>query len=328
MTRHLLLCLLAALGAAGHPACSRKPPETSGRPPRFRLTLRYAPGGYVITCRQRVVQTGVGEGATPPLEEEMRLTARLEVAEPGDDGRSRAVLTFARVRLRSGALEADSDEVAPAAPREVAAPREALRRLARKLLEARLVVVFGPDGRIERLGGFETLAESLAAARPEGGPFLSPLQDLLGETALRQMVAFAEALLPSRPVGAGATWTVTTRRKVDLLGEVMQRTKCKLVRLDESKKGMQALVRFEGRLTARGAAPTALAGTKVRIVRLELHRRGRFRLNADTGLPGGFRLKQRGMVETRLATPLSETGTVVSRIETETECAVRRAADR
>jgi len=325
MTRRLLLRLLLALGAAGHPACSRKPAEAPGRPPRFRLTHRYAPGRYVITCRQRAVQTGVGEGATPPLEEGVHLTAHLHVGEPGADGRSRAVLTFARVRLRSGSVEADSDEAAPAT---AAAPREALRRLARQLLEAHLVIVFGPDGRIERLGGFETLAESLAAARPEGGPLFSPLQDLLGETAARHMVAFAEPLLPSRPVGSGAAWQTAARRRVDLLGEVMQRTKCELVRLDESKQGTQALVRFESRLAARNAAPSDLAGAKVRIVRLELHRRGRFRLNAETGLPAGFRLEQRGTVETRLSTPLAETGTVVSHIEAETECAVRRSAGR
>jgi hypothetical protein len=144
-----------------------------------------------------------------PIHQELKLTQGLTYSplKDLDNGGHQVELKFTRQNIdltQNGKdiVSYDSTQKTPIQPGSPAAPVAAAMGA---MLDAPLDYTFGPDGKVQKIDGIDSLTSKIAAAVPDQRQRAS-LQQLYDEDTMKQYGEFSQAL-PDHPVNVGDTWS-------------------------------------------------------------------------------------------------------------------------
>ena len=254
------VCLVALSCSKSNQRATQTIPSNSSEP-TIDLKVKWTPGKKVV-LRLAISSTSQMENpkTKKPIAQvtDMSWDYAINTLKQRDDGGHEVELEFVATKMESKVgdrvyLSFDSHD----ASKETSDP---ITPALRKLVGAKLNYTFGPDNKLEKLGGYDDFMVRIA----RGSKNSEMLKSMFNEDSLKMLCKWADGL-PDHPVRPGDTWKNSTEMRVYGMAKIFIDGNFTFNGWEDRNGRKCAKLDFDGKITGKGddQAPFTIEKGKV-----------------------------------------------------------------
>ena len=272
--------------------------------PKVVLKQRFLPGTYVMTAMMESSQEGTANGQPQPQQQmSQTMVMRMDVSQPDAQGVRTMEVSYQRVsqQAAAGQMKMAFDS---AGPPEQQDPNFSM--FLRPLAGAKIVAKIAADDQVQSVTGLNQLWDAEAQKNPQQALMFNQMKTVMGDEAIKGVIAGGAKMLPAQPVGPGDTWQPAVSA-TGLPPGVQTTQTCKLVDIETTPAGRVAVIQTDATTQSTKETPTNMGGANATIHSLSSRQSGAIRLNIDTGLVESQNMNQDATTDVTLTGPGGQT---------------------
>lgn len=292
MIRAIVLNVLAA-AALSAVSFAQAPATAPAAAEKYTLKAKYNPGRYVLEQKADIVQTMTPEGGQPTRHDISQAMTITQAISPADkQGNQTVLLGFRSVQQKISSAGSPSIEYDSQGPPQQQHPL--LGATLTPLLQARVTVIVGPDGRVRSVTGMDELWDRLAEQSPAMSAMLLGMKKSLGNNMIRETMEKTAQMLPDKPVAIGESWQNELKVDMPYLGARQANQDCTLKAVRTTADGHIAVIDVLSKIESSQPTQTDVGGAAVTVEKVEFTQKGEIRFNIERGMQESAQLDQAG----------------------------------
>jgi hypothetical protein len=250
---------------------------------KITLQQKYVPGKYEL----KQVMTSQAEttirGQMVPTDMSMTMVMEIVVQAPDDKGLTKVQMGFRQVKQKvsqSGKAMMEYDSENPG----IGDQSEALGRMYKPLLAAKIAFQVTKEGKIQNFSGLEEIWDNMAKEDPNLAEVAEEMKKQINNSMVEKMMSQASKSFPDKPVGVGDTWKVETKMTVPMVGEMVVNQDCKLKDVEKSGSTRLAVVEIEAKAKADKPVENKTRRGTMTVEKMQTAQKGTMKVDVDKGI--------------------------------------------